>query len=162
LNQALSDAVRYNRYYIQAPVYREAVEQIRTGSLPIIEADTDDQKALIAALQLKPDELRCWYIFQEKGGVPNLLAREFPFYEVPLQTRLNNAGATEEQKAEAEAATRRRSGLFARGTMDVLHAKDQFVLYSNAYDAGTPWFPLNARQRFSDLEFNQYWLEGKA
>jgi hypothetical protein len=162
LEQALADTVRYNRYHVQATHYRDGVEALRSEGLDIVGEATEAQRELVAKIRIRPDELACWFVFQEKGGVPNLLAREFPFYEVPLQTRLNNAGATEEQKAEAEAATRRRSGLFARGTMDVLHAKDQFVLYSNAYDAGTPWFPLNARQRFSDLEFNQYWLEGKA
>jgi hypothetical protein len=160
LNQALSDAVRYNRYYIQAPVYREAVEAIRKGGLSIIEAATDDQRALIAALQIKPDELACWYIFQEKGGVPNLLAREFPFYSVPYQTVLNEAGATEERRAVARAATKDRTALFRKGEGEVLNAKKLFVLYSEVYQPGEPWFPLDAIGAFSDEDFHPYWLDG--
>lgn len=160
LNQALSDAVRYNRYYIQAPIYREAVEQVRTGNLPIIEADTDDQRALIAALQIKPDELRCWYIFQEKGGIPNLLAREFPFYSVPYTTILNEAGATEEAKAVVRDATRTRTDLFRKGEGEVLQCKKLFVLYSEVYQPGEPWFPLDAVGQFHDEDFHPYWLAG--
>jgi hypothetical protein len=160
LNQALTDAVRYNRYYIQAPVYREAVEQIRVGGLQIVEADTDDQRSLIATLQMTPGELQCWYIFQEKGGVPNLLAREFPFYEVPYTTILNDAGASAERIAIAHEATKRRTGLFRKGAGDALEAKKLFVLYSEVYQAGEPWFPLDAIGRFSDEDFHPYWLDG--
>jgi hypothetical protein len=160
LNQALSDAVRYNRYYIQAPVYREAIEAVRKGGLPIIKAQTDDQRALVAHLQLKPDELRCWYIFQEKGGVPNLLAREFPFYSIPYQTILNEAGATDERKAVARDATRTRTDLFRKGEGEVLQAKKLFVLYSEVYKPGEPWFPLDAVGQFHDDDFHPYWLAG--
>lgn len=161
LEQALADAVRYNRYYVQAVHYRDGAEAVRTEGLQIIGDATDEQRALIAAIQIRPQELECHFIFQEKGGVPNLLAREFPFYDVPLTTRLHDAGATDEQIATAHEANRSRTGLHARGAIEVLHAKDQFVLYSNAYDPGTPWFPLEARGRFSDLDFNSNWLEGK-
>jgi hypothetical protein len=162
LEQALADAVRYNRYYVQAVHYREGVEAVRTGGLEIVGEATDAQRALVAAIQIRPDELACWYIFQEKKGVPNLLAREFPFYDVPLAIEHGwSAGASAEGQARAEAATRRRTGIAARGEIEVVHAKDQFVLYSNAYKPGTPWFPLSAKARFSDLDFAPGWLEGK-
>lgn len=160
LNQALADAVRYNRYYVQASVYREAVEQIRVGNLPVIEASTDDQRSLIAALQITPAELRCWYIFQEKNGVPNLLAREFPFYAVPYTTILNDAGATPDQIAVAHEANRHRTDLFRKGEGEVLQAKKLFVLYSEVYQPGEPWFPLEAIGAFSDDDFHPYWLSG--
>ena len=160
LNQALADAVRYNRYYVQAAVYREAVEQIRVEGLQIVEADTDDQKSLVAAIQLRPSELDCWYIFQEKGGVPNLLAREFPFYSVPYTTILNDAGATPEQVAVAHEATRHRTDLFRKGDAEALNAKKLFVLYSEVYKDGTPWFPIDALGRFHDEDFHPYWLSG--
>lgn len=160
LNQALADAVRYNRYYVQAAVYREAVEQVRVGNLPVIEANTDDQRSLIAALQLTRAELRCWYIFQEKNGIPNLLAREFPFYAVPYTTILNDAGATEDRIAVAHEATRHKTDLFRKGEGEVLQAKKLFVLYSEVYSDGTPWFPIEAVGAFSDDDFHPYWLSG--
>lgn len=162
VEQAIADAVRFNRYHITGVHYREGAEALRIGGLDIVGEATGAQRDLVAQIRLKTDELACWFVFQEKGGVPNLLAREFPFYDVPLSiTSSWDTGADEEAQARGHEATRRRTGLHARGHIDIMHAKDQFVLYSNAYDPGTPWFPLNARQRFSDLDFNQYWLEGK-
>ena len=161
LNQALSDAVRYNRYYVQAPVYREAVEAVRLGGLPIIEAQTDDQRSLIAHLQIKPGELRCWYIFQEKGGIPNLLAREFPFYSVPWTTIFNEVITDDEtRRAAVREATKQRTDLFRRGEIDVLNAKKLFALYSEVYKPGEPWFPIDAVGVFSDEDFHPYWLAG--
>lgn len=161
LNQALVDAVRYNRYYIQAPVYRDAIEAVRTGNLQIIEAQTDDQRALVAALAIKPGELRCWYVFQEKGGIPNLLAREFPFYSVPWTTIFNEQITDNEgRKAMVREATKRRTSLFIKGAGEVLEAKKLFVLYSQVYQPGEPWFPIDAIGQFSDDDFHPYWLEG--
>jgi hypothetical protein len=160
LNQALADAVRYNRYYVQAAVYREAVEQIRVEGLQVVEADTDDQRSLIASLQLTSAELACWFIFQEKNGIPNLLAREFPFYSVPYSTILHDAGASEDQKAVAHEATRSRTDLFRKGDGEALQAKKLFVLYSEVYKDGTPWFPIDAVGRFHDEDFHPYWLSG--
>lgn len=162
LNQALVDAVRFNRYYIQAPVYREAIEAIRLGKLQIVEAQTDDQRALVASLAIKPGELRCWYIFQEKGGVPNLLAREFPFYAVPYTTifQAEAFAKDEERKAAVLEGAKHRTNLFVKGAGEVLQAKKMFVLYSEVYRPGEPWFPIEAIGAFSDEDFHPYWLEG--
>lgn len=161
LNQALTDAVRYNRYYLQAVFYREAIEAIRVGNLPIIEAQTDDQRALIAAMQMRPGELTCWYIFQEKGGIPNLLAREFPFYTVPYSTLFNEQITDDEdRRAAVRQATTQRTALFMKGAGDVLQCKKLFMLYSEVYREGEPWFPIDAIGRFSDEDFHPYWLEG--
>ena len=161
VNQALVDAVRYNRYYIQAPVYREAIEQIRVGNLPIIEASTDDQRALIAAMAIRPGELQCWYVFQEKGGIPNLLAREFPFYSVPYTTLFNEAITDdEERKLAVREATKNRTALFIKGAGEVLQAKKLFELYRQVYEDGEPWFPIHSIGKFSDEDFHPYWLEG--
>lgn len=161
LRQALSDAMRYNRYYVQAVTYRDGVEAIRLGNLPIIEAQTDDQRALIAYLQMKPGELRCWYIFQEKGGVPNLLAREFPFYMVPYTTLFNEAVTDDMgRRAAARDATSQRTQLHMRGQTEALEAKKQFVLHSEVYKPGEPWSPIDAIGTFDDADFHPYWLAG--
>jgi hypothetical protein len=110
---------------------------------------------------MAPDELACWYIFQEKGGVPNLLAKEFPFYTVPLSTQLNNAITDDpERRAQAEAATRTKSGLHIRAIQDCDKAKRDFLLYSEVYQPGEPWQPIDPVSSFSDLDFNSRWLEG--
>lgn len=161
LNQALSDAFRYNRYYVQGVVYREAVEQIRTEGLQIIEAATDDQRALVAALQIKPGELRCWYVFQEKNGIPNLIGREYPFYAVPYTTLFNEQITDDMARREAvREATKQRTQIHTLGQHEVLNSKKLFVLYSQVYQPGEPWFPLDAIGSFSDEDFHPYWLSG--
>lgn len=159
LDQCLADAMRYNRYYVQAVAYRDAIEAVRVGGLDIIGDATDAQREFIAKLRLNPNELDCHYIFQEKKGVPNLLAYEFPFYMVPYSTILNEIGAPEDRVARMRELTRNRTRLFMKGAHEIVEAKKQFVLYSQVYPAGTPWFPLKSRRRFDDEMFHPYWLE---
>lgn len=163
LTQALVDAVRFNRYHVQAVTYRDAVEAIRTGGLQIVGDATDAQRTLVAAIQIKPDELACWYVFQEKGGVPNLLAREFPFFSAPLGRELEASAMAvdEEHRANAIATQTRRTQLHSRAAWEVEHAKRAFHLYAQVYEPGRPWFPIEARGRFDDIEFNTFWLEGR-
>ena len=160
LDQALADAMRYNRYYVQAVAYRDAIEAVRIGGLDIVGDATDAQREFIAKLRLNPSELDCHYIFQEKKGVPNLLAYEFPFYMVPFTTIMNEIGLSEDRAARMRELTRNRTRLFMKGAHEIVEAKKQFVLYSQVYPAGTPWFPLKSRRSFSDEMFHPYWLEG--
>jgi hypothetical protein len=164
LEQALASAVRYNRYHVQAVTYRDAVEAIRTGGLQIMGEATDAQRTLVAAIQIRPGELACWYIFQEKGGVPNLLAYEFPFFDVDTYRRYETeALAVDEEHLENSLRLQRTAtGLHRRGAADAEKAKRDFVLYSQVYDPGRPWFPIKARGVFDDALFNDYWLKGQA
>ena len=163
IRQALADAMRFNRYYMQAVIYREAIEAVRLGGLDVIEAQTDDQRALIAALRIKPAELACWYIFQEKGGVPNLFAYEFPFYSVPIRNLFEGdalAGEDIARRDRSREAFKRATQLYLKGHRDVIEAKKTFVLYSQVYAPGEPWFPIDAIARFEDDDFHPYWLAG--
>jgi hypothetical protein len=113
LDQAIADAVRFNRYYVVAAHYREASEAIRTGGLQIIGDATDAQRKLIAALQIKPEAQDCWFIFQEKNGVPNLLARQFIFFDVPDAIEISwDTGPSEEAQARGHAATLRPTQIY--------------------------------------------------
>ena len=164
IRQALTDAMRYNRYYMQAVVYREAIEAIRVGGLDVIEAQTEDQRNLVTHLRMKPGELTCWYIFQEKGGIPNLLAYEFPFYMVPMQNLFEAkalAGNDEDRLQRSKDAFTKATQLFMKGHHDVLEAKKAFVLYSQVYSEGEPWYPIDAIGRFDDELFHPYWLGGE-
>lgn len=163
IRAALIDAMRYNRYYMQAVVYREAIEAVRVGGLDVIEAQTEDQRNLVAALRIKPGELACWYVFQEKGGTPNLLAYEFPFYMVPIKNLFEGdalAGDDIARRDRSRAAFSKATQLFMKGHYDVLEAKKVFVLYSQVYAPGEPWFPIDAIGRFDDEDFHPYWLSG--
>lgn len=161
LAQALADAFRYNRYHMQSVIYRDAVENVRTGGLQIIGDATDDERALVASIAIRPSELACWYVFQEKGGIPNLLAREVEFFDIPYSTQANHAITDDPARiAEVERVARRRTGLHIRADQDVEHAKGQVIHYSTVYAPGEPWRPIDPEGTFGDVDFNRYWLEG--
>lgn len=161
LDQALADAFRFNRYYMQAAVYRDAVEQVRVGGLEIVGVATDAQRALVAAIRICPAELACWYVFQEKGGTPNLLARRFKFHDVPINIRAQTAGLSDERLAHVEATSARATQIFTRAEMDVRRAKRQFVRHSQVYEPGRPWFPIEPLGTIDDADFHPTWLEGR-
>jgi hypothetical protein len=162
VKQVIADAFRYDRYHMQAVVYRDAVEQIRVHGLQIVGHATDEERALIAAIQMRPGELECHYIFQQKGGVPNLLSRQIEFFDIPYNTRANHAGASAERIAAVEETARKRTQLHIRADTDVERCKREFALYAQVYPPGEPWRPIEPEGTFGDADFNQYWLEGKA
>jgi len=160
LEQAIADTIRYNRYHVQAVTYRDAAEAIRLGGLQIIGEATERERAIVAAIQIRPDELACWYVFKEKDGVPNLLAYEFDFFHVPEGTAMNNAIGDDQGAARQARVTRRPTDLYNRAIMDIDRAKRSFVLHSQAYEPGEPWFPIEAKRSTSALDFSTHWLEG--
>lgn len=163
LAQAIADAIRYNRIYVQCTHYRDAAEAIRTGGLQIMGRASDAERALIASIQIRPAELECWLIFQEKKGIPNLLGRRFMFHSIPIGREYEaDAFAIDEEHAEAaKRAQMRRTGIFQLALAEIEHAKRQFALYSEVYPPGTPWAPIDPIGTIDDLDFNSYWLEGR-
>lgn len=162
LEQAIADAVQFNRYHVVAAHYREASEAIRTGGLRVIDAFTDEQRELVARLQIKPEPQECWFIFQEKNGVPNLLARKFTFFAVPdvIESQWD-VGASEEAKAKGHAATMRPTQIYQLAIAEIDYALRQFALYSEVYRLGQPWAPIEPIGTISDIDFSPYFLEGR-
>lgn len=162
-DEAVADFMRYNRVHVQAATYRDATEAVRTGGLDVRGEATEEQRKLVYDLRTKARPLLCWYVFQEKNGVPNLLAREFPFYGVSATTEAEIQALVEAGDQEGvRQALGSASMLYNRALHDIDRAKRNFVLYSQVYEPGKPWRPIEPRRRFSDLDFNTYWLEGKA
>lgn len=161
LGQALADAVRYNRLYVQAATYREGIEAVRVGGLDIIGEATEAQRDLIANLRLRPSPLKCWFVFTEKGGVPNILGREFRFHGVTSYRETEiNALVEEDNKDRVREALGGTTALYSRALWEIDKAKRDFVLYSQVYEPGQPWFPVEPLGHFDDLDFNSYWLKG--
>ena len=163
LAQAIADAFRYNRYYIQATHYRDAAEAIRTGGLQVKGEASDEQRAMIAMIQIAPTELACWYVMQEKGGIPNLIARRFEFKTIDLSRRLEAEALAKDpaQLAQAIDALSRPSQIFRLAQAEIEQAKKTFALYSQVYEPGQPWSPIEPVGTIGDDDFNSYWLEGK-
>jgi hypothetical protein len=163
LDRALVDFCRYNRLHIQAATYRDATEAVRTGGLDVVGPATEAQRKLIFDLRTRAKPLGCYFVFTEKGGVPNLLAREFPFYDVSAYRETEIDALVEEgRRGEVRETLGSMTLLYQRALWEIDRGKRAFVLYSEVYEPGRPWFPIEAIGKFSDLDFNTYWLEGKA
>lgn len=159
LDQALADAFRFNRYYIQAALYWEASEIIRSGVLDIIGEASNDERELISQISARPAALDAYFIFQEKGGIPNLLARKIRLFDVPTSTMINEAGASDGAIARVREATKRPTALMLKAQFEIAKAKRDFVNYQEVYPAGEAWLPLQPLGELSDEDFSPHWLE---
>lgn len=158
----ITESFMFNRYHIQAAVQREAVDFIRTGQLQIIGDASDEARAMVAAIQIAPAELDCHFVWQEKGGIPNIWARKLRFFDVPLNAIIGHAGASEEAQARVEEGQRQPTAWFRKALAEVRVAKRTFADYCAIYEPGEPWLPPVPMGELSDIDFRQYWLEEPA
>lgn len=159
LDQCILDAIRFNRYYIDVAAYHEAVEQVRHG-LVTIQGEHDQAQADMVdeiALQLRP--LPHKLIFQQKGGVPNIVSRDLRLFDVHMSAKVNAAGLSDEAKAKSEESMTRATMLMAKARAEIRRAKKTFIGYSEIYERGQPWVPFDPHAEISDLDFHQTWLE---
>lgn len=166
LFQAITDAIRFERYHIDAAGYMEAAEAVRSGALAIMDEASTEERELIAAIQARPIPLECDFVFQQKSGVPNLLACPFRFFESPSDDAIRDleaSGATEEKLERARKmqamSSRHRTAIHTKGRMEIAAAKREFLVYSEVYQPGEPWAPIRNVLEISDASFSQYFLE---
>lgn len=165
LNQAITDAIRFERYHIDAAGYMEAAEAIRTGGLAIMDEAADAERDLIEAIQLRELPLGCNFVFQQKGGVPNILERKWRFFEPSPVDELEADGASEEKIAKARrfmevsGGQRQRTAIHTKGRMEIAAAKRDFLAYSEIYERGEPWLPFQPSGEITDEDFSSYFLE---
>lgn len=165
LFQAITDAIRFERYHIDAAGYMEAAEAVRSGVLEIMDEATDAECDLIAAIRDRPLPLACNFIFQQKQGVPNLINCPWRFFEPSPIDELERDGASEERIArarhfmEVSKGERQRTAIHIKGRMEIAAAKREYLVYSEVYERGEPWAPINNVLEISDASFSQYFLE---
>lgn len=169
LFQAITDAIRFERYHIDAAGYMEAAEAVRSGVLAIMDEATDAERELIEEIQLRADPMECHFVFQQKGGVPNILERKWRFFEpTPSEEAirdLEESGASDEHLARARRfqevakSQRQRTAIHTKGRMEIAAAKRDFLAYSEIYERGEPWLPFNPSGEITDEDFSQYFLE---
>lgn len=166
----ISDAVRYERYYLQLAFYWQAVEQVRTGELKCFDWWAESAQAgpptapeleLVKAVRAQPEPLDPWLVFQQTGGVPNVFARRLRVWTIRVNDAVNMGGLSDEKRAEVEKQVRVHTQIFAKGLGEVAEAKRQFINHNEIYAKGEEWFPINAVGILDDLDFNEYWLEGR-
>lgn len=169
LNQCIMDAVRFNRYHIDAASYLQAAEAMASGELDVEGEATGEEIALANAIREMGGDLDCHIVFQQKGGVPNVLERRFAFYEEDRSdaaiAELERAGASEEHLARARRfkeiadGQRHRTAVHTKARMEIAAAKRDFLAYSEIYQPGEPWLPFNPSGEITDADFHPNWLE---
>lgn len=166
LFQAITDAIRFERYHIDAAAYMECAEIVRGGTLDIIGDATAEERELVGMIQARAEPLRCHFIFQQKGGVANLLNCPFHFFESPSDDalrELEESCASDQQISRARKmqaiSSRHRTAIYTKGRMEIAAAKRDFLLYSEVYQAGEPWAPIKNVLEISDASFSQHFLE---
>ncbi len=176
VEQCILDAIRFNRYYLDIAAYHEAVEQIRLGELPVIcmhaepptpehAASDRDKLLMIDAIKASAAPLPHKLIFQQKGGVPNVLSRELKLFEDRLEPvkELEADGATEDRieraRQYAAVATEQPTLLFLKAKAEIRKAKRLFIGYSEIYERGEPWLPFEPHALIGDIDFHPNWLE---
>ncbi len=178
VQQVIMESFRFNRYHVQAAVQRNALEAIRNGQLGTdhvrLRAQGEEghrQMALIDGIAGR-EAMACDFIWQEKGGVPNLWAKRLQFTQPngmdEALRQLEADGANEEHLARARrmqeisAGTPAPSQWLRRAIGEVEAAVQDFETYSAVYPAGEPWLPFNPVGDLTDADFPPFWLEGNA
>lgn len=151
LEQCLLDAIKFNGYYIDVAAYHEAVEQIRLGHLLPQGEYSDADAEIIAEITGRAIPLGHRIIFQQKGGVPNVLSRSLRLFEINAEKLV---AADEGRHIETPPTM-----LMMKARAEIKRAKRTFIGYSEIYERGEPWLPFEPHRDISDLDFHPSWLE---
>lgn len=157
LNQAIVNAFQYNRYYIQAALYWDVSELLRSGDLPIHNESqaTDEQIRVIGACIENPAPMKAWYVMQEKNGVPNILARRFMTHYLQEATKYQAPeGVDMERYAEP-------TQIYTKARAEIRKAQNTFNLMREIYADGEPWLPIRPMGTIEDADFSPYFLESE-
>ena len=159
VRQCIRDQFRFNRYYVQAVVYREAAETARSGGLNLMDSTGAEDDAFFRSLIECSDPMRCTYVFQQKGGVPNVLATHIRFGRHHASFEAAEIGVSEETAENVKAMYAQPSLFVRRAENEVVTALRTFVACMEKYGPGRKWYPLDPEFEISDDSFPPYFLE---
>lgn len=155
VNRCIIDQIMYNRYYIQARFYQRAVEAIKALDLgsggykwhPL-------QARLVEDIKTRTVPHRCFYLFQEKGGVPNLLLREIGLEGPPTGHDWNSIGADYDGPMA-------QTVLAIKADVEINHAIKLYQQAIEAYGTEQPWYPFDMVDQYGDDDFPEFFLASK-
>lgn len=153
VNQFIADAVRYNRYYIQARLYQQAITMIRELDLQIMDGLDGAAADMVKAIKAAPAPHKVWYFFQEKNGIPNLLCREIKLQNWPEGVEMQSIGAEGHHIKMADTILARKADL------EIGRAKQLYAQAMEIYGPDQPWYPLDMIGSIEDSDFSDYWLD---
>lgn len=154
VNRCIRDQFMWNQYYIQARFYGLACDEIQKGQLRIMDRPGDQESELIRQIVSRETSLGCWYIFQEKEGVPNILAREIQLWRHPEGYEEQAEGAR-----DTGLVKRQPSFLAMKADVEIQRAKDHFRWGMEVYGEDVPWYSPQMVDKITDNDFPEYWFE---
>lgn len=160
LNRCIADAIQYNRYYVQAVLYLRGVEKIRElgKDLPIRKVQNQAQKDLITAIRESVEPFEFWWIFQQKGGIPNVLARKLRRNATVHNDRVMDAPDADKRESLRKKLSRPPSRIFEKGMMEIDHCARLFRQCSEIWPSG-PWGSMIPVAEIDDEDFPPFFLE---
>ena len=154
VNQAIADQVQYYQYYLSMRVYQVAISMIRNLALPVMDLQDDDpMHQMIDTLASKEMPHQPWLFFQEKGGVPNLLARRLKMQIYPEGVDEQSIGAEDHDIKLAD------SVLCRKADIEIARAKQLFQQAMDIYGPDQEWYPLDMIGEIGDEDFRDYFLD---
>ena len=155
VDQCLVDAFRFNRYYVQAALYHEAVEAVRAGAVPFGDDVAGAGAALLREVVGHDGPLPINYVFIESNGSPNILARRVRAH-APVR------GAEEQAEGAAQVAPYmvQPSRLMMKGQQEVDYAVRVFRRSMEIHGEGEPWGPLIPVGHIEDGDYHDDFLDG--
>lgn len=157
LERCITDAISYNRYYVQAVLYWQAAQAIRDLDLPVI-AETAAQEDLVDAIREGTEPFEFWWIFQQKGGVPNALARKLRRNLMVHNDRVADAPDEDRRESLRKKLSRPPSRIFEKGTMELESCARLLRQCQEIWPSG-PWGSMVPVGEVDDESFSPYFLE---
>lgn len=154
VNMAIRDQVQFYKYYLSMRVYQTAISMIAKLELQAMDGGTDRQAALLADLAAKKAPHQPWLFFQEKGGIPNLLARRLKLQVYPDGTDVQSIGAEDHDIKAHDSVLARKADL------EIARAKQLFSMAMEIYGPDQEWYPLDMIGEMGDEDFSDWFLDG--
>lgn len=147
IRRAISDAYRFNRYYIQTAVYHSAVEAIRSGEI----TDAAGSR-VVADLRSRKEPTKAAYVFCEKG-TPLTVVRDIVLYRKHLSMDAAGGGDVAARYAGP-------SGLLTKGLVEMRWACNTFKTLMEVYGPDDAWLPTNPIGSLGDDDYPSNWING--
>ncbi len=159
VKKCIRDQFQFNGYYIQAVVYHEATEVSRAGKLNLMDAKSEDETDFFKQIVGAKKPLRCTYVFQQKGGVPNVRAAHIQFSRHHASFDAAGIGVDENTAENVRDMYAETSLFVRRAEHEVATSIELFARCMAKYGEDRKWYPLDPEFDISDDSFRPYFLE---
>lgn len=154
VNQVIVEQVNYYKYYLSMRSYQVAISKIKTDKLPVVGDASPEEFELVEKLREKATPHQPWLVFQEKGGVPNIMARKLKLHSLPDGVEEQSAGSSVENFKQGETA------LCVKADIEMRHAMKMYLQAMDVFGENSEWYPFDMVGEISDDDFSDYFLNG--